>query len=113
MRNLKLLREEKGVSQLTVANVIGVNQQSIQRYESGEYRPDILSLSLLADYFDTSIDFIVGRTVVRESIIVHDDYALNHEETTLIDEVRGFAPEYRKFLATMLHDLKKTANEKE
>ena len=61
MKNLKFLRDEKSVSQQKVADAIGSNQQSIHRYENGDYEPDIQTLTLLADYFDTSIDYLVSR----------------------------------------------------
>ena len=105
MKNLKFLRSEKGVSQQKVASVIGYNQQSIHGYENGDHEPDIKTMILLADYFDTSIDFLVGRTEIRKKIEPVDKYALNNEEAKLMDKFRKFLPEYRKYLSTMLDAL--------
>ena len=110
MKNLKLLRNEKGVSQQKLADVIGVNQQSIHRYEVGDYEPDIQTLSLMADFFDTSIDFLVGRTDIRRKIEPVEEYALNLDETKFVDEVRSLTPEYRNCLASMLDALIKVAD---
>jgi len=105
MKNLKLLRDEKSVSQQKVADAIGSNQQSIHRYENGDYEPDIQTLMLLANYFDTSIDFLVGRTEIRNKIEPVDKYALNNEEANIIDRFRSLLPDYKKCFSTMLDAL--------
>lgn len=61
IKNLKKLRTEKGVSQQQLASVIGISQQSVNKYENHNIEPDIFTLCALADYFDTSIDYLVGR----------------------------------------------------
>ena len=110
MKNLKVLRDEKGVSQQKVADAIGSNQQSIHRYENGDYEPDIQTLTMLADYFNTSIDYLVGRTDIRKNIEPVEKYALNHEESDLVDKFRLLMPEYRKCHASMLNALIEVAN---
>ena len=105
MKNLKLLRNEKGVSQQKLADAIGSTQQSIHRYENGDYEPDIDTMTFLADYFETSIDFLVGRTEIRKKIEPVEKYALNQDERKFVDEIRNLAPEYRKFLAKTLDAL--------
>jgi len=102
MLNLKQLRLEKGISQQKLANAIGSTQQSIYRYESGDYEPDIQTLSLLADFFDTSIDFLVGRTNIRNKAEPIGQSDLNTEESAIVDEVRGLTPEYRRCLVAMI-----------
>ena len=105
LKNLKLLRTEKGVSQQKVADAISSNQQSIHRYENGDYQPDIETLIALADYFNTSIDYIVGRTDIRNRIEKVEKYALNKEESKLIDSFRQFSPEYKKYQTLMMEAL--------
>ena len=61
VKNLKKLRNEKGISQQQLASVIGISQQSINKYENHNVEPDIFTLSALADYFGTSVDFLIGR----------------------------------------------------
>ena len=103
MKNLKLLRDEKGVSRQKVAEAIISSQQSIHRYENGDYEPDISTLTSLADYFETSIDFLVGRTEIRKKTEPVDKYALNNEEAELMDKFRNLLPEYKKCLFTVLN----------
>jgi len=105
MKNLKLLREEKGVSQQKVADAIGSNQQSIHKYEHGVYEPDIQTLMLIAEYFETSIDFLVGRTPIRNKIEPVNEYALNFDEANFVDKYRSFTPQHRKFLSKVFDAL--------
>lgn len=59
---LKELRISKGVSQLKLAIDLGLNQNSISRYECGEREADYTTLIKLADYFNVSIDYLLERT---------------------------------------------------
>lgn len=59
---LKKIRKEKGISQLKLAMDLNTNQNTISRYETGEREPGINELIKIADYFDISIDYLVGRT---------------------------------------------------
>ena len=60
--NLKKIRKEKGISQLKLALDLNTSQNTISRYETGEREPGICELIKIADYFDVSIDYLVGRT---------------------------------------------------
>ncbi len=59
---LKYLRNKSRISQLKLALDLGVNQNTISRYESGEREADYKMLISLADYFDVSIDYLLERT---------------------------------------------------
>lgn len=58
---LKELRSKKGISQLKLALDLGMNQNSISRYENLEREADYNTLIKFADYFDVSIDYLLGR----------------------------------------------------
>lgn len=62
MKNLKALRENKGLSQLQLALKLGLNQNTISRYENGQREADYQTLIMFADFFDVSIDYLIGRT---------------------------------------------------
>ena len=66
--NLKALRVNKGISQLQLANIIMVSQQSVNKYENHNVEPDIETLIKIADYFEVSIDYLVGRTEIQEVV---------------------------------------------
>lgn len=59
--NLSLLRKEKNMEQKTLAKVLGVSQQTISRWENNVVEPDIKSLIKIADYFDVTTDYLLGR----------------------------------------------------
>lgn len=59
---LKELRIQKGISQLKLAIDLSMNQNTISRYETGQREADYKTLIAFADYFDVSIDYLLGRT---------------------------------------------------
>lgn len=62
-QRLKLLREKHGLSQSKLAIILGnVKQPMLARYELGTIMPSYPVLIKLADYFDVSTDYLLGRT---------------------------------------------------
>lgn len=59
---LKTLRKSGKVTQKTIAVAIGVSEVSYQRFEYGTVRPSLETLISLADFFDVSLDYLVGRS---------------------------------------------------
>lgn len=59
---LKELRKKKGISQLRLATELNTTQNTISRYETGEREPGIEELIIIADYFNVSVDYLIGRT---------------------------------------------------
>ena len=55
------LRNEKGLSQRTLAKELGTSQANLSRWEQGLNQPSIIECWKIADYFDVSIDFLCGR----------------------------------------------------
>ncbi len=62
MFRLKELREKRGMSQVRLAIELDLNQNTISRYESGAREADYRTLIAIADYFDVSLDYLLGRT---------------------------------------------------
>lgn len=62
MKNLKELRKEAKLSQRELALIFSVTQQAICKYENGLSEPGLQTLIKMADFFNTSIDYLVGRT---------------------------------------------------
>lgn len=60
MLNLKKLREQKKISQLKLANDIGVSRSTIAMWETERSQPDNDNLKLLSNYFNVSIDYLLG-----------------------------------------------------
>ena len=62
---LRELRKERHVTQKDMGEILGIQLRSYQRYESGDRRPDYEKLVALADYFDVTTDYLLGRSDVR------------------------------------------------
>ena len=59
---LKEIRKMRGITQLKLAMDLGLNQNSVSRYENGEHDADYRTLISIADYFNVSIDYLLERT---------------------------------------------------
>lgn len=59
---LKKLRKEKDVKQKDVANVLNISASAYGFYEQGKRTPTSDMFSKLADYFDVSVDYLLGKT---------------------------------------------------
>ena len=85
---LKELRTKKGISQQALADVIGVSQQSINKYENHDVEPDLRTLMALATYFQTSVDYLIGHTQIDHVIEAVRPFELNAEEADLLNSWR-------------------------
>jgi len=56
------MREDRDQTQAQMAEVLGCSQQTYSRYENGKGQMTYEALSQLADYFGTSVDYLLGRT---------------------------------------------------
>lgn len=63
---LKELRTQRRIYQREIAEYVGITVRAYQFYESGRSEPNIKTLIALADYFDVSIDYLVGRSDRRK-----------------------------------------------
>ncbi len=60
--NLKLLRKQRGLTQLQLQLATGIEQSLISKFESGQRIPPTDTLLVLADFYGVSIDYILMRT---------------------------------------------------
>ena len=61
-KRLKELREERRIYQRELAEILGMSFRGYQNYETGQSEPKLATLIVLADYYQVSIDYLVGRT---------------------------------------------------
>ena len=59
---LKELRKSKNATQVTVAEAIGCVEQYYQKIEYGKVKPSYDKIEKLADFFDVSTDYLLGRS---------------------------------------------------
>ena len=89
LTNLKKLREDASISQKAVADAIGVSQQSVNKYENHNIEPDIETLIRIADFFETSVDYLIGHTTVRRKIEEVHVFELNDRESKVMEQYRS------------------------
>ena len=66
MERLVNLRKERNLTQKQLAEGVKLSEIAIQNYESGRRKPAYDALLALADFFDVSLDYLVGRSEVPE-----------------------------------------------
>lgn len=104
LENLKLLRKQYKLSQKTLGEKIGMSQQSINGYENDNIEPDISTLIKIANLFETSIDYIVGNTTIRNRIEEVKEYSLNQSELLHMENYRKLPINTRKIIDDFIMD---------
>lgn len=84
--NIQTIRENLNLTQKTVSSDLGLTQQAFSRYERGEREPDLETLMKLADYFQVSVDYLIGHDCKNitdrpvSSLAETDNYFANFEK---------------------------------
>lgn len=68
MRRIKELRKEKSMNQIALGMELNFSQKIISEYENGKVEPSITTLKKLASIFNTSVDYIIEYTNIRQPI---------------------------------------------
>ena len=66
-KNMAELRKKQGLTQGDVAEVLGITRQQYQLYESGKREILLHLMIVLADYYDVTLDYLVGREADMEA----------------------------------------------
>lgn len=104
MNNLKSLRLAKGLSQQTLAKNLGCSQQSIYKYEKHITEPDFNMLKTMADFFDVSVDYLIGYSSCAHKIEETTETALNDSELLLLRKYRSLSPSSRQILLQLMDE---------
>lgn len=62
---LSLMRKQKGISLAALGEYLGVTDEAVRLLEKGKRSPSFEVLCALADYFDVSMDYLVGRSDIK------------------------------------------------
>ncbi len=89
---LRSLREKKGISQTEAAKRLGMARTTYSNYEAGNREPDNESLKKLAEFYEVSADYLLGRTNDPTPIEVKNEN-FDPEEHQFIKELREIAKE--------------------
>lgn len=93
---LKELREERNLSQLDVANAIGTSQTNIGRWEKERNEPSSGYVIKLADFFEVTTDYLLGREDDFGNISVTTNPDLSEDEKKILATFRSLPPQRRK-----------------
>lgn len=98
-KKIKELRETKGLTQKELADKLGLSDGAIGFYETERRNPPIEILNKLADFFDVSVDYLLGRTEIpnlyKEKDVIEKKKKELDEYFTL-QELEEFLYEKRK-----------------
>ena len=91
---LTSLREERGIYQKELAAILKVSVGTISNYENNIHFPDQEALIQLAEYFDVTIDYLLGRTPYRYNPeVLRQEYAPGRTVAELVDIIQHFSPQ--------------------
>lgn len=62
MLKIRNIREDKDLTQKQISKILNCTQQTYSRYETGEITIDINNIIKLADFYNTSTDYLLGLT---------------------------------------------------
>ena len=93
---IKKLRQEKGMSQQDLGDMIGVTKVSICGYENGTRTPSLETFDILADVLETSTDYLLGR--IDNKKIENNFQQMNINDYNIINEFRNNNHLYSKMI---------------
>lgn len=96
---LSELRKERKWSLQETADQLGIAKSTYAGYESGYREPSLQSLSQIADLFETTVDYILGRAGEKQGPIDLSALMTAHEPSLLIDGVPLTSEELMEFVA--------------
>jgi len=109
MNNLKELRISKRLTQAELAQIIGISQNTYSYWENDKVKIDNQSLSKLSNYFDVSIDYILGNGQKNKPFAEAKSYS--KEATDLLARIDRLSPANRAKLSELI-DLYLSAQDK-
>lgn len=98
---LKDLRTSKKMTQNDIAQMLGVTQQAVARWENGRSEPDTTTLNWLANFFDVSVDYLLGNK--KEMTL-----PLSREQKNLLTDFESLTQDGQNMILGMLNSLKIT-----
>ncbi len=105
---LKMLREKRGYSQKQLADVLHVSKNSVSHYELGRCIPSIDVIINIADVFDVSIDYLLGRSNANLSKrLLEREVGKSTTIGNLLEFILRLDRDHRNDLLKLLHYIEK------
>lgn len=112
MNRIKELRVERGLSQDALGKIIHVEQQTIAGYETEKFSPSLDVLKSLSEYFETSIEYILGKVDIRTPVTKFQTFELDSNESMLIENFRKLSTKSRQDIIAIVIDIVEEKNRK-
>ncbi len=91
---LKAARKQRDLSQKELAKLIGVQAQTIGRWETGKSKPNLETLNKLCEILDVTLHYFINEE--------HVDYQLNLEETFIVNKFRELNDDGKSIVINLL-----------
>jgi transcriptional regulator with XRE-family HTH domain len=102
MQNLKHLRQQHNLSQQKLADCLHLSQQTIYKYENGLAEPDFGTLTQMADFFQTSVDYLIGYSQDSRRLQPYVETALNDQELSHLRLYRAASNKMKTLIDELL-----------
>lgn len=101
MIRLRELRKSQGFTLKNVADALNTSNQVISRYELGQTEPDFTTLIKIANFFNVSVDYLLGHTDKRQL----SGSSLTEKESRLLGAFKGLIPPMQDYVLEMVEKL--------
>ena len=110
---LKELRKKRGLSQVALAERLGLSKSTIGAYETGDITPSVEALNAIADFFNVDLDYLLGKEegstyyLDPEAAELAKEIANRRDLRILFDATRDISAEEMAVIIKMVEGLKK------
>ena len=101
IERLKKLRKKEKLTQKDIATFLNISQPAYQQFESGKKKMNLETMEKLADYFNVSIDYLLGKTDIPDLDLEIDidnaiDNSVAYDGTPITDNDREIIKDFLK-----------------
>ena len=90
------MRKDRGLNQTEMAAVLGTSQQHYSKYEKGEHELPARVLIQLADYFEVSVDYLLGRPHRKDDMtVLGSKVDAEHTAGKVLSDILSLKPQSR------------------
>ena len=101
MNRLRALRLEKGLLQSDIAKIINKSERTVGFYETEERDMGTETLAILSDFFDVSIDYLLGKSDIRKT----DKINLDEMDIAFANGIKGLNKQNQETLKNIMEGL--------
>lgn len=106
-RRINNLRGKSGLTQKELSARLGMARTTYSGYENGAREPDHQTLQKFADYYDVTIDYLLGRTDDPNKKIKNEETQLKPQDKKILDELHKLSPEDQEYVYELIKKFKK------